>query len=165
MAGTRENLVDYQVGGSHYKSAYPHWDWAEDIGLSYLEGYATKYLARYNKPGTDPLKDMGKVVHILRKIQEQAPRLIFRRRVLNLPEQWVISRTDLFCSENNIQDPVARIIRDVAYWQTEATIERARHSAAWLQLENMPKTAAAVPLEDSNKHGLQSGDDDANPKS
>ena len=38
-----------QVGGDHYQAEYAHWDWCAETGLGYLEGNATKYLARWRK--------------------------------------------------------------------------------------------------------------------
>ena len=38
-----------QYGGTHYESDYPHWDWVTDIGMGYLPGNATKYVARWRK--------------------------------------------------------------------------------------------------------------------
>lgn len=38
-----------QVGGDHYQAEYAHWDWCAETGLGYLEGNATKYLARFRK--------------------------------------------------------------------------------------------------------------------
>ena len=45
-----------QVGGDHYAAEYQHWDWVVDTRLGYLEGNATKYLARWwNKNGPEDL--------------------------------------------------------------------------------------------------------------
>lgn len=41
-------MVD-QVGGTHYRSVYQHWDWVTDIGLPYLPACATKYVVRWRK--------------------------------------------------------------------------------------------------------------------
>ena len=38
-----------QVGGDHYQAPYQHWDYAAETGLGYLEGNASKYLARHRK--------------------------------------------------------------------------------------------------------------------
>jgi hypothetical protein len=46
-----------QVGGTHYKGRYKHWDWCPEVNLGYLEGNATKYLARwYDKGGLEDLE-------------------------------------------------------------------------------------------------------------
>lgn len=38
-----------QVGGDHYRAEFQHWDWAAETQLGYLEGNATKYVARWRK--------------------------------------------------------------------------------------------------------------------
>jgi len=38
-----------QYGGTHYESEYQHWDLVTDIGMGYLPGNATKYVARWRK--------------------------------------------------------------------------------------------------------------------
>jgi len=63
-----------QVGGSHYESTskgtcphccgeIQHWDWAAD--LPYLEGMATKYVARWRTKGG--LEDLRKSINCLQK--------------------------------------------------------------------------------------------------
>lgn len=58
-----------QVGGTHYQSRYQHWDLAEDLGLSYLEGCATKYVARARKK-KQAVEDLQKARHYLQKLVE-----------------------------------------------------------------------------------------------
>ena len=57
-----------QIGGDHYKTSYEHWDLAVNIPLGYLEGCATKYVARWRKK--DGLKDLQKALHYLDKLIE-----------------------------------------------------------------------------------------------
>lgn len=55
-----------QVGGDHYNAPYQHWDWCAETGLGYLEGNATKYLARFRKKcGRE---DLEKAASYIRKI-------------------------------------------------------------------------------------------------
>lgn len=60
---------DRQVGGEHYRksgSEYQHWDFVVDAGLGYLEGCATKYLARHaSKNGR---QDLEKAAHYVQKM-------------------------------------------------------------------------------------------------
>jgi len=58
---------DIQFGGDHYKGQkVEHWDYAHE--LPYLEGTATKYIARHAKK--NKLQDLLKAGHYLRKIIE-----------------------------------------------------------------------------------------------
>ena len=57
-----------QVGGTHYKGyTIQHWDWAQNIG--YLEGCATKYIARHKEKGG--IEDLKKALHFMQKIVER----------------------------------------------------------------------------------------------
>jgi hypothetical protein len=59
-----------QVGGSHYKVAgrVEHWDLVERYGLGYLEGCATKYIARHREKGGR--QDLEKSLHYIEKLIE-----------------------------------------------------------------------------------------------
>lgn len=59
---------DYQVGGSHYQSAYQHWDWALDVEANPMQYQITKYLRARKKGG---LQDMAKLKHFIQKFKEQ----------------------------------------------------------------------------------------------
>jgi hypothetical protein len=143
---------DIQVGGKHYKTKYEHWDWATDIGLSYLEGYASKYLARFGKPGTDPKKDIAKVFHIIEKISERSGQLLERRVKLSL--DWVQEQTIAFCEANDIDRVARQVVHDLSYWQTRADLREANKRVQWI-MDELEK-AQPVPLEDSNKHADRS---------
>lgn len=54
-----------QVGGSHYKSEYQHWDWVDDAYIRYYEAVATKYITRWRKK--NGLQDLQKSIHYIDK--------------------------------------------------------------------------------------------------
>jgi len=57
-----------QVAGTHYRSAYQHWDFVVDADLDYFGGQITKYVSRWrNKNGAEDLK---KAAHFARKLHE-----------------------------------------------------------------------------------------------
>ena len=65
------NANDRQVGGTHYKgAALQHWDWVGELGLTYLEGCATKYVIRARKK--NGAEDLAKARHYLEKLKEVA---------------------------------------------------------------------------------------------
>lgn len=67
-----EFVNDRQVGGSHYRSDYQHWDWAIDMCLGPIEYAATKYISRWWKKH-GPVKgveDVEKAKHYVQKIRE-----------------------------------------------------------------------------------------------
>ena len=59
-----------QIGGDHYKrdGSLEHWDLIERSGVGYLEGCATKYVARWRKKGG--LQDLEKAEHYVQKLIE-----------------------------------------------------------------------------------------------
>lgn len=61
---------DRQVGGDHYgKKDYQHWDFVTDVGMSYVPGCATKYVARWrDKNG---VQDLEKALHYVDKARER----------------------------------------------------------------------------------------------
>lgn len=60
----------YQVAGNHYVSEYQHWDLVtRAMKNRYLEGNATKYLARWRKK--NGLVDLEKGAHYLEKLMTE----------------------------------------------------------------------------------------------
>jgi len=58
-----------QIGGDHYKNGLlEHWDLIERHGIGYLEGCATKYVARWRKK--NGLQDLEKADHHVQKLIE-----------------------------------------------------------------------------------------------
>lgn len=55
-----------QEGGDHYQAEYQHWDWVTDIGMGYLPGNATKYVARWRKK--NGLADLKKALTYIDKM-------------------------------------------------------------------------------------------------
>lgn len=69
------NANERQVGGKHYKGAeYQHWDYANDLRLPYLVGYATRYVARHRRK--NGREDIEKALHTVDKIMEVRVSLI-----------------------------------------------------------------------------------------
>lgn len=67
------SVNDRQVGGTHYRQSYQHWDYATDLQMRHLEGAITKYLSRFgNKVGEPATKDLEKVSHYLDKLIDVA---------------------------------------------------------------------------------------------
>lgn len=57
-----------QVGGTHYRTTYQHWDLVADLNLGYFEGQITKYITRHrSKKG---LEDVMKAQHFAVKLLE-----------------------------------------------------------------------------------------------
>lgn len=146
-----EKANDYQVAGTHYKTAYEHWDFTLAVGMLGLEYAATKYLSRYGKKG-QPVADLEKVVHYIVKIRENASLCLAYAERTRPAKAFIHEQVTAFCRANEIVGHANGAIRLLSDWETtveldnalvlvRALIKLARHS------EPMP-----VPLEDSNKH-------------
>lgn len=85
-----------QVGGTHYQTAYQHWDMVADMyGASYFKGVITKYLVRWRKKNGK--EDLQKAHHYGVKLLE----LCETGRV-RMPLPW--GDATMFCAENNLDN-------------------------------------------------------------
>ena len=55
-----------QIGGTHYKSKYEHWDLVIFCSMNYLEGCSTKYVTRWRR--AKGIQDLQKAQHYLEKL-------------------------------------------------------------------------------------------------
>ena len=63
------NANETQVGGTHYKTGFQHWDLVLMLGLPYLPAQVTRYLSRWKKK--NGLQDLEKAYHYINKMVEQ----------------------------------------------------------------------------------------------
>ena len=57
-----------QVGGTHYKNPFQHWDLCHELDLGYFEGQISKYITRHRfKKGKE---DADKALHFCMKLIE-----------------------------------------------------------------------------------------------
>lgn len=112
----------YQVGGDHYKAAYQHWDWVEDVGLGYLEGVLTKYVIRWQKKAG--LEDLKKAVHYTEKLIEIAKQGRTNRTYEVLGPVVIdnpASKTDLtnkVCDQAGCGEREREILYRTVFWET-----------------------------------------------
>jgi hypothetical protein len=126
---------EYQVGGDHYSQAgrYQHWDFIEDHGIGYLEGYATKYLVRWDKKGM-PIQDLEKAQHITAKLIELSVGAR-RNRAHSIPTTESVG---LFCSANRVKDEhIAKAIELLFIWINVKDLEEALSHVTYV-LEAQP---------------------------
>lgn len=139
----------YQVGGSHYKTAYEHWDLVLDVRhVGYLEGCATKYVARWRKKGG--LADLKKALHYHNKALERAPVPLW-----SLTYTEILACVMRFADINQLEALERAYIAALLTWQNRYDLESAREHLLQLMDE-----ADKVPAEDSNRHAV----DDVDPQ-
>lgn len=82
---------DRQVGGTHYQAGgnCQHWDWVSINGIGYLEGCASKYVARWRKKGGK--QDLLKALHYVEKLMELYERGILPNHPPGL-RGWIIRK-------------------------------------------------------------------------
>lgn len=125
---------DKQIGGEHYKSAYQHWDWATEHGLSYLAGCATKYLVRWRKK--NGVEDLDKAAHYVEKLVETAelhmveyPAIVFNEVDDNLtPEEsiWEDTKTMLAAAGVSHYDLSWHAVMDIVNGDLEGALANIR---------------------------------------
>ena len=121
---------DHQEGGSHYRSAYQHWDWVLDNRLGYLEGNATKYLARYQHKGC-ARSDLRKALHYIDKLLERD-----RDGYVNLCLLYNADKSTVrFAEANKLDFNVEHVLRKVAFWQNKVDLIVARRGVLNLLTE------------------------------
>lgn len=116
---------DKQVGGSHYRSSYQHWDLVTACGNRYLEGQATKYLSRYKKK--NGLEDLQKAVHYTEKLLEEATAGNVRPPVISHAARYD-EETQNFCALNGIDGEAREAMILLMAWSEVHHIGR----AGWL---------------------------------
>lgn len=63
-----QHANDHQVGGTHYKSEYQHWDFVARHKLGYFEGQISRYLTRHSRK--KGFEDALKGLHFAEKLLE-----------------------------------------------------------------------------------------------
>ena len=150
---------DYQVGGSHYNTkdpAFKHWDWVIATGLGYLEGVATKYVARWRHSKTG-LQDLEKAYHYVQKLIEVSP-LLLGPDDIELQECDLDTRKQLDAANNRFFDAAALSDQEadfcelLVYWRSVGITNLHGAQEILRAIMEQADKANPVPLSDSNKH-------------
>jgi hypothetical protein len=126
-----------QVGGSHYKTSYEHWDLVVWTDMGYLEGCSTKYVTRWRKK--DGVKDLLKALHYLNKLIESYSIITPRREQYpHRVEEEVIK----FADANDLTLEEHAFIFRICVWETLEDLYWARSKLGVLieQANNRPGT-------------------------
>lgn len=148
-----------QVGGSHYRSDYQHWNWVLKVRLGYLLGCSTKYVARWrDKEG---LKDLRKAGHYLQKQREVGG---YASAAIDFDE--AVAETNRFIRENSLSFHEAVFMRlsiavdtpqdfELMEWALQELITEGEQREA----ANIP-TPPPVPLTEENHHSPRANRDE-----
>lgn len=110
----KKSVDDYQIDGLHYRSSYQHWTLVQRTGMGYLEGCATKYVARWRKKAG--LVDLEKAVHYTEKRLETA-HFVHQPRRLILHPAAIQGEVHAFALANQLTKLEEDIIAALADWQ------------------------------------------------
>ena len=117
-----------QVGGSHYKADYQHWDLALDIEMGPLEYAATKYVTRWRKK--DGPQGLKKAISYIDKLMYSYAddTLLVRTQAArsHLSDNSVEEHLKRFFTNNDITSIEARVIQLVCTWSTVSDLRIAK---------------------------------------
>ena len=109
---------DMQIGGTHYRSKYQHWDYVCDTRMPYLLACATKYVSRWrDKNGVE---DLRKSIHYLAKAEERGVYMPVNKWyefiTFDTTEKRTRQFTSSFCSQLPVEDAtIFRLIVEGSY--------------------------------------------------
>jgi predicted transcriptional regulator len=121
------SVNDRQVGGDHYKAPLQHWDWVELNKLRYLEGCATKYVARSRKKHDTPKVDLEKAIHYVQKLIE-----LHEAGIINPRISETVKSVDELVVANSLNVDEEQVIRIITYWRDKDDLERAVEHLRWM---------------------------------
>lgn len=99
-----------QVGGTHYRNYFQHWDLAHELDLGYFEGQITKYITRHrSKKGKE---DVEKALHFARKLRELA--VLDDRRPRH--KYGTLTRFTQYAEANKLTAPEYMVIMSACSW-------------------------------------------------
>lgn len=152
----------------HYASSYVHWDLVLHCGMGYLEGNATKYLARWRRKGGRA--DLDKALHYVAKLREAADR-VPQPRALPVNRDDIYGHVHRFAIANSLNPLERQLIEEIAGWQyvqeVDAVLRRMPDlieelDRDWRQAPAYRTLAdpAPVPLTEENHHASRVGETD-----
>ena len=113
-----------QIGGSHYKSKFEHWDLVEETGMGYLEANCSRYVVRWR--AKDGLEGLKKAHHYARKLLEvvatgkRVNKAMIGTRKDN---DGKLLRGAEFCQINSLTKTETDVVLRLINWQTSDHIQ------------------------------------------
>ena len=140
---------DRQVGGSHYRTSYQHWDLAVFTDMGYLDGCVTKYVTRWRKK--DGTKDLQKALHYLNKLIESYPSY---RIVREQNPDRLMAEIDKFSEANHLDGRERKIIQLLCVCDTIEKLHEARKELITM----LEWSISSGTPEDGGHHSKQADD-------
>lgn len=127
MVSAMSDVNKGQVGGTHYKADFMHWDWVEACHLGYMEGQITRYVIRWYKK--DGIQDLQKALHYVDKLLEMHR---YSGRTNPRWQRWedLVSPTERLFEQTQTPPTERSIIRYVRDWSQVGDLIDIRQSIA-----------------------------------
>jgi hypothetical protein len=135
-----QNANATQVGGTHYRTTWQHWDFVIKLKLGYFEGQITKYVTRHAKK--NGLQDVEKALHYAKKAREAAING-YLQPAHAWPTQAIL---DDFTAANELGKLEANVVRLVCTWNSPADM-------GWIIIALKELAQTAYPPEDGGPTG------------
>ncbi len=162
------NANQTQVGGTHYRTEYQHWDLASDLELGYFEGQITKYVTRWRSK--NGIQDLEKAAHFIAKLREGLRNNKLHPRVYDaLNTSLTLYR---YNRANRLWMVEEDIVRIIVTWGTESDLDEATRLIKAMMLkhadrrpdalahERDPQSSAVAAKSLPPNHGTHSGGPD-----
>lgn len=101
-----------QVGGTHYKTAFEHWDLAHEANLGYFEGQISKYITRHRSKAGEV--DVKKALHLCDKLVELV--LYKGRKPQHAPLGLSMLRMTQYAEANELQPLEYACVNSICGW-------------------------------------------------
>lgn len=121
-----------QVGGTHYKNPFQHWDLCHELDLGYFEGQISKYITRHRfKKGKE---DAEKALHFCKKLIE----LAFSSGRMPRHKMVSFARMTQYAEANKLLPLEYACINSVCNWQFVEDLNMLQARIEWLISETYP---------------------------
>lgn len=114
-----------QIGGTHYQSAWQHWDIVEEYNIGYLESVATKYIMRHRRK--NGIEDLQKALHFIDKLLS-----LHRTPRGSINMEAILE----FGKVNKLSDPELAAVRLLFSWNDQVDLQLA-HSVVSNMILNL----------------------------
>ena len=136
---------DTQVGGTHYRCPFQHWDLALVLGLGHFEGSIPKYVTRHRSK--DGRKDLEKAIHYTKKLKESAE----WHNTRPLHKYFTLGQLVEYSEANGLTPQEMMCVSSICSWSTvqdlEMLIERLEKLVeTWYPPVNPAPTAQELTL-------------------
>ena len=124
-----------QVGGTHYKTEYEHWDFAIWCDMGPMEYAASKHVTRWRKK--DGIKDLKKAMHYIDKLVESYDIYDLHYTHTSQAREKVREETHKFAVANDLTELEEKFIYWLVTFESREELDDVRGTLVWLTHHEM----------------------------